>query len=991
GITWTDLGVLNDPNGINWYDESLYEHAALDPANWDDGTAQTYGVGNASNPAASWTSNDNGTTGSPGNQLPVGPSGWVYVQLKITTTSHPTAARSPNIRFRYVAFSDGSLAFGGWAFDNFALSATPPVFAGGTIMGHAWNDANGNGVDDGEADITATKVYVSLLGSLIDSVLTSGTGDYSWSGVTLPAAYEIKLNVAGVAFTVPFGISNAVNVNHLADSSTKTQDFGTFAGSVSGKKFSDVNDNGVNDSEPGVAGWTIQIHRDSLTGLLMGSDVSDGSGDYSLLLPAYAGSYVANEVAQPLVGRRTFPAGAGTHTFSVNVGTPNVTGKDFGNFLYGRIRVQLTVDQNGNGVRDAGDIIAVPSGSTSSFNVKQNGAHLPGSPFTLGGGSIGSTFTGLDTGTYVVSEVDSIPGWRRTKGGVDSVVVSTSGLNDTSDYLDFKYLVITGNKFNDLDGDGVKDGGEPGLEGWTINVTGGVYYGGASAATDTNGDYSIDSVFTGSHVVSEVVQAGWTRTMPGGAGTYAIAGISGNLINTTGKDFGNFDNSDVSGIVYRDYNGNGVMDGSDAAMSGVTVDLAVNGGSDVSDGSGYSFNGVIAVDTVRITVPGGFTISQPAAGEYPVALISGGAATLRHFGLFQTTDSSTKYRTFTAAQLGADDQKKPGKRPKAGKAYDPVKNKPNSANLVDDLIGKTGQAIGSIRVGLAGQLNVAGKTKAYVQPNKQSALWGSLNNKSLHHTGMARGFDLDIKGKPFLKLQKSFGPNKKQNNKLFGELLALKLNLVASGLKTPAGLGVLIYSDPLSDYDGMTVDEIADTADVVMTNYEFVPLGVYAGLDTVVAKINAAFYNAATDDTSAGWAAPKLQWRAYTSVDEVSYLKPNPGATPKNRRVETVEAVPTAFALEQNYPNPFNPTTTIEFDLPEASIVTLKVYNLLGQEVATLFDREEIELNETVEFDASSLPSGVYLYRIVAETIADAEEGVASETFTQVKKMVLVK
>ncbi|HLF13884.1 MAG TPA: hypothetical protein VI932_03210, partial [Bacteroidota bacterium] len=41
GITWTDLGVLNDPNGINWYDESLYEHAALDPANWDDGTAQT--------------------------------------------------------------------------------------------------------------------------------------------------------------------------------------------------------------------------------------------------------------------------------------------------------------------------------------------------------------------------------------------------------------------------------------------------------------------------------------------------------------------------------------------------------------------------------------------------------------------------------------------------------------------------------------------------------------------------------------------------------------------------------------------------------------------------------------------------------------------------------------------------------------------------------------------------------------------------------------
>jgi len=238
---------------------------------------------------------------------------------------------------------------------------------------------------------------------------------------------------------------------------------------------------------------------------------------------------------------------------------------------------------------------------------------------------------------------------------------------------------------------------------------------------------------------------------------------------------------------------------------------------------------------------------------------------------------------------------------------------------------------------------------------------------------------------------KSFGPNKKQNNKLFAELLALQLNLVASGLKTPAGLGALIYSDALSSLDGMTIDEIADYADTVMTNSEFVPLGVYTELDSVCAKINAAFYNGATDDTATGWSSLKLTWKAYISVDAVPYLKANPGATPKNRLTDRVQDVPTAFALEQNYPNPFNPTTTIEFDLPEASIVTLKIYNLLGQEVATLIDREEIELSETVEFDASSLPSGVYLYRLVAETIADADAGIASETFTQVKKMVLVK
>jgi hypothetical protein len=427
-------------------------------------------------------------------------------------------------------------------------------------------------------------------------------------------------------------------------------------------------------------------------------------------------------------------------------------------------------------------------------------------------------------------------------------------------------------------------------------------------------------------------------------------------------------------------------------MSGVTVDLAVNGGSDVSDGSGYSFGGVITTDTIRITVPVGYTVSEPAAGEYALALASGGSATGKNFGLFQTTDSTAKYRTFTANQLGADDQKKPGKRPKPGKAYDPVKNKPSTANLVDDLINpKTGQAIGAVQVGLAGQNNAGGKEKAYVKPNKQGSFWASLNNKSVKHTGMARGFDQDLKGKPILKLQKSFPPNKKQNNKLFANLLALELNLVASGLKTPAGLGSLIYSDPGSDYDGWTVDEISDYADTVMTNFEFMPLGIYAALDSIAEKINAAFYNAATDDTSAGWAAPKLMWAAYTSVMDVPYLKPNPGAAPKNRVNGEVQRVPVVFALEQNYPNPFNPSTTIEFDLPEASIVTLKVYNLLGQEVATLINREEIEFSETVEFDASSLPSGVYLYRIVAEQIADAEAGIDAETFTQVKKMVLVK
>jgi hypothetical protein len=78
------------------------------------------------------------------------------------------------------------------------------------------------------------------------------------------------------------------------------------------------------------------------------------------------------------------------------------------------------------------------------------------------------------------------------------------------------------------------------------------------------------------------------------------------------------------------------------------------------------------------------------------------------------------------------------------------------------------------------------------------------------------------------------------------------------------------------------------------------------------------------------------------------------------------QALPEAFFVDQNYPNPFNPSTTLRFGLPAASQVTVKVFNMLGQEIATLFDgRKEAGVHD-LQFDAAGLSSGVYLYRIEA-------------------------
>lgn len=94
------------------------------------------------------------------------------------------------------------------------------------------------------------------------------------------------------------------------------------------------------------------------------------------------------------------------------------------------------------------------------------------------------------------------------------------------------------------------------------------------------------------------------------------------------------------------------------------------------------------------------------------------------------------------------------------------------------------------------------------------------------------------------------------------------------------------------------------------------------------------------------------------------------------------EPLPVQFQLYQNFPNPFNPTTKIAFDLSADALVSLKVYNMLGQEVATILDNEEFyEGNNEVAFDASTLASGVYYYRLI---VNDGE-------LQQVKKMMLLK
>lgn len=94
---------------------------------------------------------------------------------------------------------------------------------------------------------------------------------------------------------------------------------------------------------------------------------------------------------------------------------------------------------------------------------------------------------------------------------------------------------------------------------------------------------------------------------------------------------------------------------------------------------------------------------------------------------------------------------------------------------------------------------------------------------------------------------------------------------------------------------------------------------------------------------------------------------------------EIPNAIPNVYSLSQNYPNPFNPVTNIRFAIPEAGLVTMKVYNLLGQEVATLINEYKNAGTYNVDFDGFNLTSGVYFYTIDAGN------------YTATKKMILMK
>ncbi|MBI5020012.1 MAG: T9SS type A sorting domain-containing protein [Ignavibacteriales bacterium] len=995
GLNWKNLGTLNDPNGINWYNTALYKLAAANPDAFDDATAIRYGlIPDADHLPYRWATNDAGLlAGGDATGVEAGPDGWVYVQLKVNTGE---IVHAPAIKFRYIGFSDAATASspGGFGFDNFYIGNTAPPLSGGTITGTIFRDADGDGVQDlGEAGEASKDVKVYYYGVYVKTIQSDVNGVYTFNladNSTLPGDYQLEPVIAGVAYTVPFGTSPKSTINHPSDGSAKTQNFGTFVGSVSGKVFEDVDNGGDKDAgEAGLGAFIVELHKDSANGYKMGFDTTDAAGLYSILAPPYA-NYVIKSVSK-INTRISMPVPTGTYTVTVGTtsGDPsaNLIDQDFGIFIFSQTKIEAFMDLNGDGIKGGADFYVINPGEGSvSWDVYKGAVKI--ATDVLGEG-LASILHNFDAGDYTFTRVTPPPtNYIQTTVPVEfNISITTSRQNITLTSLYFKKTNLAGNVIEDLNGNGVAQAGEGPLAGWVISMTKGATT--LLDTTDALGNYGFTNIENGPWTITQVMPSGWTRTF----GLYAAAmpwSATWDPLNE-GYNFGNFKDITVSGVLFRDRDNDGVKDAGEEGLSGWDVTLTGATGTTVPTGTNGEFSFTPAPRsagyTLSFTLQAGYACTLPVGGTYAVAAVSGVNVTDQDFGVFKGSDL-TKYRTFTLAQLSASTEAKPVKY-KAGKA---IVGPPNTANLIDRLVNPKVGGTYVLQVGKSGQLYPGGKEKAYLYVAKQGDAYKSFAGKGTHTAGTATGFDFTVKGGLMMKKWKTMTADKK-NDELAMQLLALQINLAASlngNTDDAKNLGALIYKGTGSWGTDQTIDQIADYADDVMTNWAGVPFTVYTDLLSAVSAINGAFASTEVGDTTTdgGWTAAKLKWATTKTVFEVPFLK-SAVAPAKNRLNNDPIVTPEVYALGQNYPNPFNPSTTLSFDLPTDAIVTLKIFNVLGQEVATVLNRQEFSSGtEEVDFDASSLASGVYLYQIVAEEINADGTG---QTFTQVKKMMLMK
>ncbi|MEG4107208.1 SdrD B-like domain-containing protein [Microcoleus sp. S13_C5] len=580
-----------------------------------------------------------------------------------------------NYLIQATAPANSSISFPAAAIFVSAQSGTPVtgqnfgVFQNITVSGIKFTDLSSNGFSADDTPLNGTTVRL-FKDTNNNSTLDTGDAEIASQVTgTAPAAagtYSFANVGSGRYFVredVPTGFSQTAGpafytINPVSGTNITAQDFGNFQlGKISGIKFNDLNKNGTQDlpAEQPLGGWTIYLDANNNgvqeqvaaeTGT--NAAVTDVAGKYQFTnLPA--GTYTVREVPQTGWTQTLPPVNAATPTLSGAFSIAVTSGTDsqnnnFGNFKPNSISGLKFNDLNNNQVQDTGELGL--ANWQFFLDTNNNGTLDTGEPNTLTDAAGNYKFSDLSAGTYKVREVLQ-PTWTQTTPNPADITVTSGQDIANINFGNFQSSTISGQKFNDLNKNGVKDAGEVGLANWqifldSINPDGLFQQGEPTTITDAAGNYTLRDIPAGTYQVREVQQNGWTQTTPN------PAPVTVNPPNNiTGIDFGNFlpQPGAIRGLKFRDSNNNGTQDAGEPGLPNFQIQLTnVVAGTapapapvtTTTDNSGNYLFANLTPGTYRVREVNqtGFTQSTPEPAD--ITLTSGAIVSGINFGNFPT-------------------------------------------------------------------------------------------------------------------------------------------------------------------------------------------------------------------------------------------------------------------------------------------------------------------------------------------------------------------
>ncbi|PHN07243.1 hypothetical protein CRP01_06335, partial [Flavilitoribacter nigricans DSM 23189 = NBRC 102662] len=551
------------------------------------------------------------------------------------------------------------------------------ILQGASLGDFVWEDLDGDGVQDpGEPGVAG--VIVNLKdenGNVIDNTTTAADGSYSFTNLE-PGTYSVQFTdlPAGFSFTdLNAGGNEALDsdadpaMNGMTETVTLESgdnypdlDAGILEGASLGDfVWEDLDGDGVQDpGEPGVGGVTVNLKDENGNVIDNTTTAADGSysftnlepGTYSVQftdLPAGFSFTDLNAGGDEALDSDADPAMNGmTETVTLESGD-NYTDLDAGILEGASLGDFVWEDLNGDGVQDPGE----PGVGGVTVNLKDENGNVIDNTTTAADGSY--SFTNLEPGTYSVQFTDLPAGFSFTDlnaGGDEALdsdadpamngMTETVTLESGDNYTDLDAGILEGASlgdfvWEDLDGDGVQDPGEPGVGGVTVNLkdeNGNVI---DNTTTAADGSYSFTNLEPGTYSVQFTdLPAGFSFTDLNAGGDEALDSDADPAMNGmtetvtlesgdnyTDLDAGILEGASLGDFVWEDLDGDGVQDPGEPGVGGVTVNLKDENGNVIdntttaADGS-YSFTNLEpGTYSVQFTdLPAGFSFTDLNAG-----------------------------------------------------------------------------------------------------------------------------------------------------------------------------------------------------------------------------------------------------------------------------------------------------------------------------------------------------------------------------------------